>query len=83
MKKIEVLRKLQTYGIDVSFTANVILTQQTNPVRRLNGLLTLIENGHNVMINAEGRLVVNGELRAWVELEMKPEVILTTTAVVA
>ena len=79
LTKMETLRALQARR-DSGFLTNIILTQHRNPARKLRGLLTLLNAGHTVTVGQEGRLIVNGELRAWVELEMSADLILSSTA---
>jgi hypothetical protein len=63
--------RIQTFGTDASFVANVILTQHRNRARKLKGVIALLTGGHDVrtgQFDIDG-LIVDGKSTPWQFLE--------------
>jgi hypothetical protein len=70
----ERVAKIQTYGQDASFVANVILTCHKNCARKLKGALALLLAGHTLRIGQFyiDVLLVDGKVTSWEFLETSP-----------
>jgi hypothetical protein len=70
----ERVAKIQTYGQDASFVANVILTCHKNRARKLKGALALLQAGHTLRIGQFyiDILLVDDKMTSWEFLETSP-----------
>lgn len=70
MKKMEAYRWLQAQNQDLSFLANVILVDHTNPARKLKALVELVQAGHEFRIgNQIDILMMDGVQFSWAALD--------------
>jgi hypothetical protein len=70
-KTAQLVVALSGHGQEVSFLVNVILTQHSKPAAKLNGLLALVNAGHDCRTaqHAIDVLVVDGIPTDWSILE--------------
>lgn len=80
MNKQVILSKIQKFGQDAVFVANVVLTQHNRPSTKLSGLLALLEAGHSVRTAQFScdTLVIDGTKYGW-ELLESPKLIINGT----
>jgi hypothetical protein len=69
--KMQNYREACSHGPEAAFVANVILTSQRNPGRKLAGLVKLLRAGSSVRTGqfAIDVLVIDGRRASWTELE--------------